>query len=148
MQLTMFGAVAETSPQSFSGKTSPASSRRATTPSGAFWLGLPEKMSRFSRQGTNGRTLVVCLVPKEQSHGGFLMPNISSWPNDAAVCSLWQVLETGSVPRKYFLSVKACAGILRRAERRGKTLPTMLLRALEQVVAGSSGAGRQEGKTR
>jgi hypothetical protein len=33
-------------------------------------------------------------------------------------------------PEKYSLSQKACAGILRRAERRGKALPPMLYEAL------------------
>jgi hypothetical protein len=56
--------------------------------------------------------------PREQSHGGFWMPNISAWPNDAAVCSLSQVLEQGSIPSKYFLSEKALAGIARRDGRR------------------------------
>ena len=37
------------------------------------------------------------------------------------------------------LSAKACAGILRRAERRGRALPDMLLRALMDV-AGATGA--------
>lgn len=68
--------------------------------------------------------------PGEQSRGGFWMPNISAWPNDAAVCSLSQVLEQDSIPPRYFLSAKACAGIIRRAEARGKTLPDTLLSAL------------------
>ena len=59
-----------------------------------------------------------------------MTPNISAWPNDAAVCSLSQVLESDSIPLRYFLSDKACAGILRRAEARGKTLPEQLLSAL------------------
>jgi hypothetical protein len=63
------------------------------------------------------------------------MPNSSAWPNDAAVCSLSQVLERGSIPRRFFLSSKACAGILRRAEKRGKTLPPMLHQALTSVAA-------------
>jgi hypothetical protein len=66
---------------------------------------------------------------------GFLTLNTSVWPNDAAVCSLSQILETGAVPQRYFLSPKACAGILRRAERRGKKLPEPLRLALEQVAA-------------
>lgn len=61
------------------------------------------------------------------------MPNISEWPNDAAVCLLSQVLETGSIPQRYYLSAKACAGILRRAEKRGKKLPE----ALEQALIGT-----------
>jgi hypothetical protein len=70
--------------------------------------------------------------PRAQSRGGFLTPNISEWPNDAAVCSLSQVLEQGSIPKRYFLSETACAGILRRAEKRGKRLPPMLDAALRQ----------------
>lgn len=37
---------------------------------------------------------------------------------------------------KYSLSPKACTGILRRAARRGKALPPMLLAALEQQASG------------
>jgi hypothetical protein len=75
------------------------------------------------------------MVPKEQSRGESSTPNISEWPNDAVVCSLSQVLETGSIPQKYFLSATACAGILRRAASWGKALPSMLFHAL-QAVAG------------
>ena len=102
--------------------------------SGAFWLALPEKMSRFERQGANGRTLVLCMDPRAQSLGGPWTPNISDWPNAAAVCSLSQVLETGSIPQRYFLSGTACAGILRRAEKRGKDLPAALHAALRSVA--------------
>ena len=62
------------------------------------------------------------------------MPNISEWPNDAVVCSLSQVLEQGSIPSRFFLSSTACAGILRRAEKRGKQLPEALQKALEAVA--------------
>jgi hypothetical protein len=59
-------------------------------------------------------------------------------PSDDAVCSLSHVLEDSrDVPPRFFLSQRACAGILRRAERRGKTLPPMLDQALRQV-AGSA----------
>ena len=64
----------------------------------------------------------------------FLTLNTSEWPSDAAVCSLSQTLEVGSVPQRFFLSAKACAGILRRAERRGKQLPEALRLALRQVA--------------
>ena len=46
MQLTMFESVEDCPLVSSSGKTSPESSAQRTTPSGAFWLGLPEKMTR------------------------------------------------------------------------------------------------------
>jgi hypothetical protein len=58
----------------------------------------------------------------------------SEWPSDAAVCSLSDTLETGDVPQRFFLSAKACAGILRRAEKRGKELPAALREALERVA--------------
>ena len=134
MQLTMFELDAVKTSASSSGKTSQASFQRRTTPSGAFWLGLPEKMTRWNRQGAGGRTLVVCMDPREQSPGGPWTPNISAWPNDAAVCSLSQVLETGSIPQRYFLSGTACAGILRRTEKQGKDLPPNLQSALRSVA--------------
>ena len=50
------------------------------------------------------------------SPSGALTLSISVWPSDASVCSLSAILETGALPQRYFLSPKACAGILRRAE--------------------------------
>ena len=46
------------------------------------------------------------------------------------VSSLSDVLEISQVPQRFYLSAKACKGILRRAERRGKKLPQMLKDAL------------------
>lgn len=60
--------------------------------------------------------------------------NISESPSDGGVCSLSDVLETCDVPQKYFLSPKACRGILRRAEKRGKKLPPALEGALKAVA--------------
>ena len=51
------------------------------------------------------------------SHTESLTLNTSEWPKDAAVCSLSEILETGDLPERFFLSAKACAGILRRAEK-------------------------------
>ena len=65
---------------------------------------------------------------------GFLTLNISECHSGASVCSLSDILETGDLPQRYFLSAKACAGILRRAEKRGKKLPEQLWRALKAVV--------------
>ncbi len=135
MQLTMFELEAVKTSASSSGKTCPAYSAQKTTHSGAFWAGLPGKMARWSHQGANGRTLVLCMDPSAQSLGGPWTPNISEWPNDAAVCSLSQVLEKGSIPQRFFLSGTACAGILRRAEKRGKQLPPSLHAALQAVAS-------------
>ncbi|KVX33428.1 hypothetical protein WT32_02470 [Burkholderia anthina] len=68
------------------------------------------------------------------SHTAFLTLSSSEWPSDAAVCSLSDILETGDVPQQYFLSAKACSGILRRAAKRGKELPAPLHRALTLVA--------------
>jgi hypothetical protein len=67
-------------------------------------------------------------------------------PNADDVSSLSDILETGIVQQRYFLSAKACAGILRRAEKRGKTLPEMLHRALLAVVEGSKEQEKPEDK--
>jgi hypothetical protein len=55
---------------------------------------------------------------------------------------LSDILETGDLPQRYFLSAKACRGILRRSENRGKTLPLALEQALQQVAVQTSEADR------
>ncbi len=115
-----------------SGKTSQAYSTTAAMPSGISWAHWPEKAVRSSRQGKNGRTLVVCLDPAAASPGACSMLNISVSPNAASVCFLWQVVEMTSIPQKYFLSAQACSGILVRAARRGKKLPALLNLVLTQ----------------
>lgn len=55
-------------------------------------------------------------------------------PNVAVESRLSQILEDLPHP-KYSLSAKACRGILRRAERRGKALPETLRTALELQIA-------------
>ena len=89
-----------------------------------------------SLQGADGLTRVLSMAPKEQSRGASSTPNISEWPNDAVVCSLSQVLEQTSIPQRFFLSSTACAGILRRADKRGKQLPPQLEQALRSVEQG------------
>ena len=66
--------------------------------------------------------------------------NSSEWPSDADVSTLSSTLETGDVPRRYFLSARACAGIIRRAGKRGKPLPADLMQALERQHQALSGA--------
>jgi hypothetical protein len=121
------------------GKTCPVSSAPKTTLSGASSVDWSALGASCNLQGENGTTLVMSLDPKDVRRGECLMLNISEWPNAAAVCLLSQVLETGSTPERYYLSAKACAGILRRAEKRGKTLPTQLQRALENRITTEAG---------
>lgn len=57
--------------------------------------------------------------------GECMTRNTGESPNAAVVSRLSQILE--ETPQgKYSLSAKACHGILRRAERRGKDLPERL----------------------
>jgi hypothetical protein len=72
-----------------------------------------------------------------RSHGVSLTADISECPSDGDVCtpvSLSEVLQRIGPSAPYWLSPRACRGILRRAERRGKTLPA----ALEQALRAAS----------
>ena len=64
--------------------------------------------------------------------------------NAAVVYRLSQILE-GTPQEKYSLSAKACQGILRRAERRGKDLPPVLKEVL-LMQSGSGGTVTEEGR--
>ena len=62
--------------------------------------------------------------------GEFLILNTGPAPRSGAAGStLWSILEARPHPR-YFLTRKACQGILRRASERGKPLPEQLKTAL------------------
>jgi hypothetical protein len=92
--------------------------------------------------GWYGRT---CLASCRSTEEGHLEPSSGGWGNSgtggpieswtlstsefhsgAVASSLSDILETGAVPQRYFLSATACRGILRRAEKRGKQLPPSL----------------------
>lgn len=75
----------------------------------------------------------------------FLTLSGSEFPSGAVACSLSDILETGDVPPKYFLSAKACRGILRRAEKRGRELPPALHGALTAVAGADTPDG--DGRT-
>jgi hypothetical protein len=81
------------------------------------------------------------------SHTEFLTLSSAEYHSAAVASSLSDVLETGAVPQRYFLSATACRGILRRAEKRGKALPMTLRRALEQVAEDSSAPATHEEMT-
>lgn len=66
--------------------------------------------------------------------GGCLTPNFGESPSEENVSTLSQILQAG-VPERYYLSPKACQGILRRASVRGKELPEVLRIALERQAA-------------
>ena len=65
--------------------------------------------------------------------GDSLMLNIGESPKEESVSLLSQILEV-NVPQKYYLSARACQGILTRASRRGKKLPDLLQMALLEMI--------------
>ena len=81
----------------------------------------------------NGNTQVASWATGIPSLGAYSMRDIGEYPNVVEESFLWQILEA-NVPQKYYLSAKACRGVLRRAERRGKELPIILKTALEQQI--------------
>jgi hypothetical protein len=118
--LTSFG------PDGWYGKTSPVSCHPAEDGT------LAPSSGRWANSGTGGPT--ECWTLSTSEHTATHTPSHS----DGAVCSLSDVLETSAVHERYYLSAKACAGILRRAEKRGKELPPQLARALRSVAQGMS----------
>ena len=107
----------EISPSGWFGKTSPVSYPVMEDEI------LPPSFEGWKNSGMGGPTECLTL-------------NTSEWPSDADVCSLSDILETGDLPQRFFLSAKACAGILRRAEKRGRQLPPSLAAALQAVASG------------
>lgn len=68
--------------------------------------------------------------------------NISEWPSAESVSLLSSTLEVNA-PEKYYLSARACQGILTRASRRGKKLPDLLQTALLEMIEWWQGGGTQ-----
>lgn len=66
--------------------------------------------------------------------GEFSMHSFGEYPSVDVESHLSQILEARP-QEKYYLSAKACQGILRRADRRGKKLPPMLKTALYEMIA-------------
>ena len=73
----------------------------------------------------NGQRQEPLTVMGGLSLGELMMLNTGESPNAAVESRLSQILEYNP-QEKYYLSAKACRGILRRAERRGKDLPETL----------------------
>ena len=111
-------------------KTSAPSSKRSATRRAAEFLYL-------NLRGGGGAMLEPLWQKASALPGVSMTLNFGESPSEARGSTLSQILDL-SAPEKYYLSPKACAGILRRAEKRGKQLPDMLREALMEVV-GSDG---------
>jgi hypothetical protein len=70
--------------------------------------------------------------------GVCLTANISESPNHVIDSSLLDIIETQSVPDRYFLSPNAARGILRRAASQGRALFPPLKKALEILAQDQS----------
>jgi hypothetical protein len=114
---SILGLLTAHAPDGWCGRTSPASCHR--TEDGT----LVPFSGAWSNSGMASPTECLTLSTLE-------------FPSGAVACSLSDILETGDVPQRYYLSATACRGILRRAAKRGKSLPPSLAAALEAAGSG------------
>jgi hypothetical protein len=138
MQSTLFDLLLAKRQPGSSSRTSLESSTSGTTPSAVSWLDWSASMSPSFLQGpAGGRARVWLMDPADAPHGAYSTPSTTPWPSvgNVSLCYLAEVLETGMLPRRYFLTSRACNGILNRAERRGKLLPSMFREVLQRVIA-------------
>ncbi len=118
------------------------------------------------RTSRSGRKPEECSATDGASHGERMTPNTGGFPSADGVSAWWSILtdspqgtsslnvsEEPKIPvhtklsqileetphPKYNLTAKACQGILRRAERRGKDLPKLLKQVL--LMQSASGGG-------
>ena len=105
------------------------------------------KSSKASSASRNPKQMFLCLREDAGCRPGrswatvMLSPGASSTPRrvgashkDGNVYLLSSILQADA-PEKYCLSPKACRGILRRAQKRGKELPEVLRIALERQAS-------------
>ena len=125
-------------PDSYAGKTSPAHS-----PAGSRKARTSES---FSKRSSELSSIPYMFLDLSEDAGNLLgesyWETLSPWRGDASTLntgvspregkesSLWQILEERPHPR-YYLTRKACLGILRRSAERGKELPAQLKEAFE-----------------
>lgn len=126
-------------PASPSGKTYRAHSAAVRAAILQAWLVSWQDSTTLQSPRTAGETKAARLATMECSNGALWTRNGSEWRSGAVACSLSSILETGPVDRRYFLSPVACAGILRRAEKRGKALPLLLEAALTAQLPSAGG---------
>ena len=150
-------------PPGLSPKTSLGGLPPATTPSDASWERSWERIPHSTYHNADGGVVRVLSMDRQDA------PRGGSWTRRAGSPSgegafLWSmhglvlgeiplacfskpkskvrsILQRDGVEARYFLTPKACAGILSRASRRGKTLPALLEAALSAVARGAPADG-------
>ena len=119
-------------------KTSRQSSKRSSKSSSRK----PPVLKCLKRAGLPGGDTTMKWEDDGAWCGELMTRNTGECPNAAVVSRLSQILEETPLP-KYNLTAKACQGILRRAERRGKNLPKLLKQVL--LMQSASGGGCEGG---
>ena len=129
-------------------KTSRQSSKRSSRSSSRK----PPVLKCLKRAGLPGGATTMKWEDDGAWYGALTTANTGEKPSETAVqemCSVWgphsgaeesrlsQILEVNPLS-KYNLTAKACQGILRRAERRGKDLPKLLKQVLIRQSQGTS----------
>lgn len=103
----------------------------------------PPVLKCLKRAGLPGEGITMKWEDDGAWCGELTTRNTGECPNAAVVSRLSQILE--ETPHlKYNLTPKACQGILRRAERRGKDLPKLLKAVLIRQSQGASPQERTE----
>ena len=117
-----------------SGKTSQV--RSARTKEKTSELSLKSLLESKNRQplcllfrGVGGTTQTVTVETDGALRTELLTLNTGESPSDVVESTLSSILQD-NVPETYYLSARACQGILNRAARRGKDLPEILKKAL------------------
>ena len=129
-------------PDIWSGKTCPEplvqTKAKTSEPSSKKQRESSVKMPLFlDLRGASGVQAVASWVTGGVLLGEFTMHSFGECPSVENVSLLSQILEENPLP-KYSLSARACAGILRRAEKRGKKLPELLEETLRRQSASKS----------
>ena len=130
----MDGQVSLFAPDTWSGRTSPEHSAATTEKTS------PQSSKKRSGSSSRKRPLFLFLKRDGQPAdalwatdgallGEFSMRSFGESPRHGVESRLSQILEDNP-HQKYYLSAKACRGILNRAARRGKDLPEALKAAL------------------
>lgn len=91
------------------------------------------------RGGSGGRPRVASWATGGALLGVYMTRSFGESPNAVKESRLSQILEENPHPR-YCLSARACRGILRRSEARGKELPPLLKETLTRQAADSEEA--------
>ena len=111
---------------------------------GRFVSLLVDGMSRSLKADGESAGSSLRLREDSEWHGEYLTLNLPEWNNfrgqsrsAGSVSSLSDILVSGNIPPRYYLTVKCAEGILRRAARRGKTLPPVLKEALLRQTGGT-----------